>query len=42
VEEFNVWKIIGAADYGRLPARVVDAIFTLENELRMERGHAEE
>ena len=38
LEEFHAWKLFGAADVYRLPARTVEAIFVLENELRMERN----
>ena len=37
LEEFQAWKLIGATDMYRLPARVVEAIFILENELRSEK-----
>jgi hypothetical protein len=40
LEEFHAWKLIGAADVYRLPARVVEAIFVLENELRSEQNDA--
>jgi hypothetical protein len=36
MEEFHAWKLIGASDVYQLPARVVEAIFVLENELRSE------
>lgn len=36
LEEFHVWKLIGSSDMHKLPARMVDAIFILENELRAE------
>lgn len=42
VEEFNVWKMFGTTDYVRLPARLVEAIFILENELRMEQRDGDE
>jgi hypothetical protein len=42
LEEYYVWKVVGQADCYDLPARLVDAIFVLENELRMERDHAQE
>jgi hypothetical protein len=41
IEEFHVWKLFGATDAYRLPARLVEAIFVLENELRSERNDAE-
>jgi hypothetical protein len=34
LEEFHAWKLLGAGDCYRLPARLVEAIFVLENELR--------
>ena len=37
LEEFHAWKLIGAPDMYRLPARVVEAIFILENEVRSEK-----
>jgi hypothetical protein len=37
LEEFHAWKLIGAGDMYRLPARVVEALFVLENELRSEK-----
>ena len=36
LEEFHAWKLFGTIDYHRLPARVVQAICVLENELRSE------
>jgi hypothetical protein len=36
MEEFHAWKLIGASDVYHMPARVVEAIFVLENELRSE------
>jgi hypothetical protein len=41
IEEFHVWKLFGVSDVYRLPARLVEAIFVLENELRSERNDAE-
>ena len=41
IEEFHVWKLFGASDVYRLPARLVEAIFVLENELTLERNDAE-
>jgi hypothetical protein len=38
LEEFHAWKLVGAASVYELPARLVEAIFVLENELRMEGG----
>lgn len=40
LEEFHAWKLIGASDMYLLPARVVEAIFILENELRLEKQDA--
>ena len=36
MEEFHAWKLFGSTDYYLLPARLVEAIFLLENELRTE------
>jgi hypothetical protein len=36
LEEFHAWKLVGGASVYALPARLVEAIFVLENELRME------
>jgi len=36
IEEFYAWKLCGAANVYDLPARLVEAIFVLENELRAE------
>ena len=36
LEEFHVWKLMGAAGVYELPARLVEAIFVLEKELRTE------
>jgi hypothetical protein len=41
LEEFHAWKLFGATDLYKLPARLVDAIFVLENELRSERNDAQ-
>jgi len=41
LEEYHAWKMFGTTDYYRLPARLVQAIIVLENELRMERSDAE-
>jgi hypothetical protein len=40
LEEFHAWKLIGVGDLYRLPARVVEAVFILENELRSEKRDA--
>jgi hypothetical protein len=34
LEEFHVWKLLGAGNVYDLPARLVEAIFVLEKELR--------
>lgn len=36
LEEFHAWKLLGAGSVYDLPARLVHAIFILENELRTE------
>lgn len=36
LEEFHAWKLFGAGSFYDLPARLVEAIFVLENELRAE------
>lgn len=36
MEEFHAWKLLGAQNFYDLPARLVEAIFILENELRAE------
>ncbi len=38
VEAFHVWKTLGGRDWQNLPAREVDALMTLEKELRAERN----
>jgi hypothetical protein len=38
LEEFHAWKLLGAGSFFDLPARLVHAIFILENELRAERN----
>jgi hypothetical protein len=40
LEEFHAWKLMGVSDVYRLSARVVEAIFVLENELRSEKHNA--
>ena len=42
LEEFYAWKLLGVADYHEMPARMAEAIFILENELRTERDSAKE
>jgi len=41
LEEYYAWKLFGTTDYYRLAARLVEAIFVLENELRSEQNDAE-
>ncbi len=41
LEEFEAWKLFGCRDFLQLPARLVDAIFTLESELRSEQNDAD-
>ena len=36
LEEFHAWKLLGTGAFYDLPARLVQAIFILENELRAE------
>jgi hypothetical protein len=36
LEEFHAWKLLGSGSFYDLPARLVHAIFILENELRSE------
>jgi hypothetical protein len=36
LEEFHAWKLCGAESVYELPARLVEAMFVLENELRAE------
>jgi len=38
LEEFYAWKLLGAGSVYDLPARLVEAIFVLEKELRTERN----
>jgi hypothetical protein len=42
LEEFYAWKLLGVSDYRDMPARLVEAIFVLESELRTERNSAQE
>ena len=42
MEEYYAWKLFGATDYYELPARLAEAIFVLESELRLERNDATE
>lgn len=41
LEEFHAWKLLGAGSVYDLPARLVEAIFVLENELRTETSDAQ-
>jgi len=41
LEEFHAWKLFGARSVDELPARLVEAIFLLENELRTESNNGE-
>jgi hypothetical protein len=36
IEEFHAWKLLGGGTFYALPARLVEAIFILETELRAE------
>jgi hypothetical protein len=36
LEEFHAWKLVGASNVYELPARLVEAICVLENEVRAE------
>jgi len=40
LEEFQAWKVMGLSNCFDLPARLVDAIVTLENELVLEKKDA--
>lgn len=41
LELFSAWKTFGVANFYELPARLIEAIFVLENELRTEGTDAE-
>jgi hypothetical protein len=41
LEEFHVWKLLGTGNVSDLPARLVEAIFVLENELRIESNNGQ-
>jgi len=41
LEGFYAWKLMGVNDFYDLPARLVEAIFILENELTLERRNAQ-
>jgi len=36
LEEFHAWKLLGVGGFYDLPARLVEALFILEKELRAE------
>ncbi len=38
METYQAWKTLGGGDTRRLPAREVDALITLEAEMRAERN----
>jgi hypothetical protein len=41
LEEFHAWKLLGAGSVYDLPARLVEAIFVLESELRAESNNGQ-
>jgi hypothetical protein len=41
LEEYHAWKLLGTSEFYTLPARLVEAIFVLENELRSEQNDGE-
>jgi hypothetical protein len=41
LEEFHAWKLAGMANVYDLPARLVEAIFILENEWTQEKNNAQ-
>jgi len=41
LQEFQAWKLFGHGDVFSLPARTVEAVCILENQLRMERTSGE-
>jgi hypothetical protein len=41
LEEFHALKLLGAGNVYELPARLVEAIFVLENELRAENNNGQ-
>jgi hypothetical protein len=41
LEEFHAWKLLGAGSVYDLPARLVEAIFVLENEVRTESSNGQ-
>jgi hypothetical protein len=42
LEQFNVWKLTGSGDVRGWPARMVEALCILEQELRQEARHGNE
>lgn len=42
LEEFHAWKLVGAGSVYDMPARLVEAIFVLENELRTANNDGQE
>ena len=42
LEEFHAWKLFGGGNFHDLPARLAEAVFVLENELRLEMSGANE
>jgi hypothetical protein len=42
IEQFNVWKLAGGSEFSAWPARVVEAMCILEQELRQEARHGNE
>jgi hypothetical protein len=42
MEEYAVWRVVGGADVQNLPARVVDALLTLNAEEIRERNDGEQ
>lgn len=42
LDEFHAWKLFGVLDHNVLPAKLVDALFILEGELKTEMRNAQE
>lgn len=42
IEQFHIWKLFGTRDVYLLPARVVEAIFILEKELKAESNNGQD
>ena len=42
LDEFQTWKVFGVKDHNLLPAKLVDALFILESELKTEMRNAQE